>query len=127
MYEQDYVMRMNRDVIRTIVKLVLNQDTEPSIDITSDKLNSEDKRMLISLSKHIDIEKINELEKEIQDQVINNKERALEKALLFYTYLNEQNDEFLLSINFNHEKIASGLEFIALQYGISNIINAMYL
>lgn len=36
MYEQDYIMRMNRDVIRTITKLIFRRDTELLMDITSD-------------------------------------------------------------------------------------------
>ena len=127
MYEQDYVMRMNRDVIRTIVKLVLNRDTDPPIDITSDELKSEDKRMLVSLNGQIDIGEIKKLEKEILELVINNKDNALERALLFYTYLNEQSDEFLLSNNFSRENIKSGLKFIASHYGISSIIDMIYL
>ena len=118
MYEQDYIMRMNRDVIRTIVKLVLNRDIDYPMDITSDGLKREEKQMIESLYGQVDMGKIKELEKEMLELVINNKERALEKVLLFYAYLNEQSDEFLLLNDFSREKIKSGLKFIASQYGI---------
>lgn len=125
MYEQDYIMRMNRDVIRTISKLILGRDMEEPMDITANELKSEDKKMLI-LNEPVDVEKITELEEKIQEQIVNNKERALEQALLFYSYLNKQSDEFLEANDFDKEKIKEGLLFIAKQYGIVNIVNMLY-
>lgn len=125
MYEQDYIMRMNRDVIRTIAKLILGRDMEEPMDITTNELKSEDKKMLI-LNEQVDVEKITELEEKIQEQIVNNKERALEQALLFYSYLNKQSDEFLAANDFNKEKIKEGLMIIAKQYGIANIVNMLY-
>lgn len=125
MYEQDYIMRMNRDVIRTISKLILGRDMEEPMDITANELKSEDKKMLI-LNEPVDVEKITELEEKIQEQIVNHKERALEQALLFYSYLNKQSDEFLEANDFDKEKIKEGLLFIAKQYGIVNIVNMLY-
>lgn len=125
MYEQDYIMRMNRDVIRTIAKLILGRDMEEPMDITVNELKSEDKKMLI-LNEQVDVEKITELEEKIQEQIVKNKERALEQALLFYSYLNKQPDEFLEAKDFNKEKIKEGLMIIAKQYGIANIVNMLY-
>ena len=89
---------MNRDVIRTIAKLILGRDMEEPMDITANELKSEDKKMLI----------------------LN------EQALLFYSYLNRQSDEFLEENDFDKEKIKEGLMFIAKQYGIVNIVNMLY-
>ena len=125
MYEQDYIMRMNRDVIRTIAKLILGRDVEEPMDIIANELKSEDKKLLI-LNEQVYVEKIIELEEKIQEQIVNNKERALEQALLFYSYLNKQSDEFLAANDFNKEKIKEGLMIIAKQYGIANIVNMLY-
>ena len=100
MYEQDYIMRMNRDVIRTIAKLIWGRDVEGPMDINADELKSEDKKLLI-LNEQVDVEKIIELEEKIQEQIVNNKERALEQALLFYSYLNKQSDDFLAANDFD--------------------------
>ena len=125
MYEQDYIMRMNRDVIRTIAKLIWGRDVEGPMDINADELKSEDKKLLI-LNEQVDVEKIIELEEKIQEQIVNNKERALEQALLFYSYLNKQSDEFLAANDFDKEKIKECLMFIAKQYEIANIVNMLY-
>lgn len=126
MYEQDYIMRMNRDVIRTLAKLVLGKDMEEPMDITADELKSEDKRMLVLSNGQENLGNITELEKKIQEQIMEHKERALEQALLFYSYLNKQSDEFLEAKDFDKEKIKDGLMFVARQYGIADIVNMLY-
>lgn len=126
MYEQDYIMRINRDVIRTIAKLVLNKDTELPIDIASDTLNSEDRKTLEFLHGQVNLGSINEFEQGIIRGIENKESRFLEKALLFYTYLNEQSDEFLLSNSYSRERVESGLKFIASKLGILEIVNLHY-
>lgn len=123
MYEQDYIMRINRDVIRTLRKLVFNRDTELPIDINSKDLKSEDKRILQTLNGQGEI---SEVEKDIYQSIERKEDRALEKALLFYTYLNEQSDDFLLAKNYSREQLRSGLKFISSQLGISDIIDLNY-
>lgn len=105
MYEQDYIMRMNRDVIRTITKLVFNKDTELPLDITDNELKSEDKRMLETLYGQVDLGDLNKVEKDIFLLIDKKESRSLEKALLFYAYLNEQSDEFLLANSYSRDKI----------------------
>lgn len=126
MYEQDYIMRINRDVIRTLSKLVFNRDTELPIDINSNDLKSEDKRNLQTLNGQVDLGEISEVEKDIYQSIERKEDRALEKALLFYTYLNEQSDDFLLAKNYSREQLRSGLKFISSQLGISDIIDLNY-
>lgn len=126
MYEQDYIMRINRDVIRTLSKLVFNRDTELPIDINSKDLKSEDKRILQTLNGQVDLGEISEVEKDIYQSIERKEDRALEKALLFYTYLNEQSDDFLLAKNYSREQLRSGLKFISSQLGISDIIDLNY-
>lgn len=126
MYEQDYIMRINRDVIRTLSKLVFNRDTELPIDINTNDLKSEDKRNLQTLNGQVDLGEISEVEKDIYQRIERKEDRALEKALLFYTYLNEQSDDFLLAKNYSREQLRSGLKFISSQLGISDIIDLNY-
>lgn len=124
MYEQDYIMRINREIIRTMVKLIFNKDMANPV-YESDLLESEKKHLQESLTGQTDLGRINDLEKEILELVYNNEPFALEKALLFYSYLNEQTDEFLLSNNFSHEKIESALKNLASQYGIVDLVHLM--
>lgn len=126
MYEQDYIMRVNRDVIRTMAKLLLNKDIDSPEVSFSDELKSEEKRSLESVNGQTDMGNLHALEQEIWKLMEEGQERALEKALLFYSYLNEQNEEYLASQDFNREDIKTGLMQIASKYGVDSVVGLMY-
>ena len=71
-------------------------------------------------------DQLKKMEEEILTLVDANKEGALEKALVFYGYLNELPEDELLSGNYSHEKIKKGLKMVAEHYGILNVIDLMY-
>lgn len=126
MYEQDYIIRMNNEVIRTMVKLLLNKDIGVSVDISEGVIKSENKKMLEAVNGQSGIDNIKKLEEEILTLVDANKEGALEKALVFYRYLNELPEDALLSQNYSYEKIKKGLKMVAEHYGILNVIDLLY-
>lgn len=126
MYEQDYIIRMNNEVIRTMVKLLLNKDIGTPVDISDGAIKSENKKMLEAANGQSGIDNIKKLEEEILTLVDADKEGALEKALVFYGYLNELTEDALLSKNYSHEKIKKGLKIIAERYGILNVIDLIY-
>lgn len=126
MYEQDYIMRVNRDVIRTIAKLLLNKDIDSPEISFSDELKSEGKRSLELMNGQTDMGNLHTLEQEIWKLMEEGQERALEKALLFYSYLNEQNEEYLASQNFSREKIKMGLMQISSKCGVDSVVGLMY-
>ncbi len=126
MYEQDYIMRVNRDVIRTIAKLLLNKDIDSPEISFSDELKSEGKRSLELMNGQTDMGNLHMLKQEIWKLMEEGQERALEKALLFYSYLNEQNEEYLASQDFSREKIKMGLMQISSKYGVDSVVDLMY-
>ena len=109
MYEQDYIIRINNEVIRTMVKLLLNKDIGTPVDISDGAIKGENKKMLEAANGQSGIDNIKKMEEEILTLVDANKEGALEKALVFYGYLNELTEDELLSGNYSHEKIKKGL------------------
>ena len=126
MYEQDYIIRMNNEVIRTMVKLLLNKDIGVPVDISEGVIKSENKKMLEAANGQSGIDNIKKMEEEILTLVDANKEGALEKALVFYRYLNELPEDALLSQNYSYEKIKKGLKMVAEHYGILNVIDLLY-
>lgn len=126
MYEQDYIIRMNNEVIRTMVKLLLNKDIGAPIDRSEGTMKSENKKMLETSNGQSGIDNIKKMEEEILTLVDADKEGALEKALVFYGYLNELPEDALLSQNYSHEKIKKGLKMVAEHYGILNVIDLIY-
>ena len=123
MYEQDYIIRINNEVIRTMVKLLSNKDIGTPVDISDGAIKGENKKMLEAANGQSGIDNIKKMEEKILTLVDANKEGALEKALVFYGYLNELTEDELLSGNYSHEKIKKGLKMIAESYGILNVID----
>lgn len=118
-FEQDYVMRLIKEMVRAILKLLFNIDTEsPTVDLLE---NREEKEALENLLDMVDAGKINEAENklfDLTDDVIVN---DLKIALLFYSYLNDKTDDFLETNDFSREEIKSGLENVADRFGLNSI------
>lgn len=117
MYEQDYIMRLIKEMVRAILKLLFNIDTESlSAELLED---AEEKQTLESLLDMIDEGRINEAENSLYDSIENLDKSGLEIALLFYSYLNDKSDEFLKEHDFNRNEVKQGLESITSRYGVN--------
>jgi ribosome assembly protein YihI (activator of Der GTPase) len=118
-FEQDYIMRLIKEMVRAILKLVFNIDTDsPTSELLED---SEKKATLDKLLDMVDDGKVNEAENEIFDMTENLNQNNLEVALLFYSYLNDKSDEFLEENNFSRDEVKEGLEAIVSRYGLNGI------
>lgn len=119
MFEQDYVMRLITEIIRTILKLLFNVDTEsPTVEFLE---NKEQKEMLENLLDLVDNGKINEAENKLYDLISDTDMNSLEVALLFYSYLNEKTDDFLEASEFSREEIKLGIENLVDIFRLSSI------
>lgn len=107
MFEQDYVMRFIKEMVRAILKLLFDIDTEsPTVELLE---NKEEKELLENLSDMVDDGNVNEAKNRLYD-LINNNSSSLEIALLFYSYLNDKTNEFLEANDFSREEIKLGIE-----------------
>lgn len=119
MFEQDYVMRLIKEMVRAILKLVFNIDTSsPTSEILE---NKEEKQTLDDLLNLIDAGKINEAENHLCDIIEDGNIAGLEIALLFYYYLNDKTDEFLICNDFSRKEVIMGLEDVINQFGLSSV------
>ena len=119
MFEQDYVMRLIKEMVRAILKLLFNIDTEsPTVELLE---NKEEQEILENLLDMIDDGKINEAENRLYDLTSDTDVNSLEIALLFYSYLNDKTDDFLEENDFSRDEIKLGLENVADSFGLSGI------
>lgn len=119
MFEQDYVMRLITEIIRTILKLLFNIDTvSPTVELLE---NKEEKETLENLLNMVDTGKINEAENKLYDLISDTDMNSLKVALLFYSYLNDKTDDFLEANEFSRDEIKLGIENVADIFGLSNI------
>lgn len=123
MFEQDYVMRLIKEMVRAILKLLFNIDTEsPTVGLLE---NKEEKETLENLLDLVDAGKINEAENRLYDLISAADMGSLEIALLFYSYLNDKTDEYLEENDFCREEIKLGMENVVDIFGLSSIAKIM--
>ena len=116
MFEQDYVMRLIKEMVRAILKLLFNIDTDsPSAELLED---AEEQQTLDELLDMVDNGFINEAENKIYEITEEGKKTDLEIALLFYSYLNDKSDEFLETHNYNRDEIKDGLKDVTVRYRV---------
>jgi hypothetical protein len=119
MFEQDYVMRLIKEMVRAILKLLFNIDTQsPTVELIE---NKKEKETLENLLDMVDAGKINEAENRLYDVITATDMDSLKVALLFYSYLNDKTDDFLETNNFSRDEIKLGMENIANSFGLSSI------
>ena len=119
MFEQDYVMRLIKEMVRAILKLLFNIDTEsPTAKLLE---NKEEEETLENLLDLVDAGKINEAENKLWDLTSAADLNSLEVALLFYSYLNDKTDDFLQANDFSRDEIKLGMKNVADSFGLSSI------
>ncbi len=116
MFEQDYIIRLIKEMIRAILKLLFNMDTDNPIEALLE--DRESQNTLEKLLDMVDHGKINEAENQIYEMTSDHHMANLKVALSFYSYLNDKEDEFLQEHDFCREEIKSGVEELASRYGL---------
>lgn len=125
MFEQDYIMRLIKEMVRAILKLFFNIDTDtPTADLLEDE---EDQNALNDLLEMVEKGCIDEAENRIYEITSHHSMTHLEIAVLFYSYLNEKDDEFLQSHNYSREEIKLGIKDLASRYGISGMMDVFFM
>lgn len=120
MFEQDYIMRLIKEMIRAILKVLFNIDTDnPLEDVIKDE---ESKNTLEELLDMVDNGDINGAENQVYDMTSDHNMANLLVALLFYSYLNDKDDEFLQKHDFCRDEIKSGVTELASRYGLMDIV-----
>lgn len=116
MFEEDYIMRLIKEMIRAIIKVLFNVDTESPTEELLD--SEEDRQTLKLLTDMVDDGQINEAENKIYDMSEEGDKKYLEIAILFYSYLNKKTDNFLEQNDFSRDEIKAGLQDITSKYGL---------
>lgn len=119
MFEQDYIMRLIKEMIRAILKVLFNIDTDNPLEVIKDE---ESKNTLEELLDMVDNGDINGAENQVYDMTSDHNMANLLVALLFYSYLNDKDDEFLQKHDFCRDEIKSGVTELASRYGLMDMV-----
>lgn len=119
--EQDYIIRMIKQIIQAILKLVFGIDTDsPTAELLE---NAKASDTLHRLTEMIDSGNINSAENELYEKISSDNDLDLKVGILFYSYLNDKSDDFLSKNNFSRGEIELGLRNLVSMYGLDDISN----
>jgi len=121
MIEQDYIIRMIKQIIRAILKLVFGIDTDSPTPELHENAKAAD--TLNRLTELIDSGNVNSAENELYENISAGNDLDLKVGILFYSYLNDKSDDFLSRHNFSRGEIELGLRHLVSMYGLSDISN----
>ena len=108
MFEQDYIMRLIKEMVRAVLKMLLGIDTQnPSIEMLE---TQESQQVVGKLMDLVDEGRICEAENQIYEIMEEEGQDGLGIAMMFYSYLNDKSDQFLQDHNFSRDEIVSGLK-----------------
>lgn len=122
MYEQDYIMRLIKEMVRAVLNLLFHIDTESQLE--EQLKDTEQKTVLEELLNRADEGDINGAENRLYELVTDRKAESLQMALLFYSHLNDKDDDFLKAHDYSREEIKEGLKTIMSDYGLDGMAEA---
>lgn len=124
MVENDYVMRIIHEMVRTLIKLIFGIDEVKEEELEFEAQESGDLfRRLREMAKD---GKINEAENLLSD-VLDEQETGslrleyMKVALFFYDYLNGKSNEFLENCDYSREEIREGIRSTMIRYGYEEL------
>lgn len=124
MFEQDYIMRQIRQIIKILVKVLFNIDDEsPSSALIQ---NAESRKTADDLLRKAETGNINNAENELSELIKNRTADGLLIGFVFYSYLNEKDDGYLEISNFSREKIENGIKHLLSEYGLESLSDIFF-
>lgn len=124
MWEQDYIMRQIHQILKVLVKVLFNvSDDSLSLALIQDV---ETKETVGDLLKKIDDGNINKAENEISEMTDYTTKDNLLAGIIFYSYLNEKDDEYLESHDFSREEVEDGIKNLLSKYGLENMSDILF-
>ena len=124
MFEQDYIMRLVHEIARVLAKILFNIDSETVSEELESRIEESD--ILEQLLDMIDNGQINEAENKLYDMLDEGIPNCIEIAILFYSYLNDKTDEFLIENEYSRGEVKDGIENVAERVGLRGLINTLF-
>lgn len=122
-YEQDYIMRLIRDMARMIARLLLDEDSPAYVLQEDESQDSEEDAVYRELTGLADRGRINEAENRLSDYLDqgSGSRKELGVALGFYVHLSEFSEDFLEEHDYSREEIYDGIRELSERFGVSGL------
>lgn len=122
MFEEDYIMRQIREMVRMLLKLLFQMNLEEN----SEELlrGTKENEVLRELLEMVDDGRINEAENRVYELCEDGEMANLKVMLLFYDYLNGKSDEYLEECEFSREELKEDMRDLLAGFGLSDMAEA---
>ena len=119
--EKDYVMRLIKQMTELLVSLVFGREYTVAELWNVDKITVYG----MNLDKYedmVDNGDINEAENRLIEGIDFSDRYQILMAILFYKYIGEKDEEFLVKFNYSKEEVVEGLQYLAEKTGYGDVI-----
>lgn len=121
MIKEDYLIRMIKDLIKTIAKFFFGSDSV-TYQLPDEREYTETDYLYQQLVDMINQGDINEAEDLLYEKLDPQNKKYLELGLDFYSKLNNLTDEYLASHNYSRDEIELGLKTLVEKSGDSGLL-----
>lgn len=123
MLEEDYIMRMIHEMVKTLLKLIFHIDLGDKEELNfKDHETASKYHELLNL---IHSGKINEAENKLLDELDSGDMEYYKMVLMFYYHLNRKETGFLEEHDFSKSEITDGLKYVSSIYGYGSMAEAL--
>jgi hypothetical protein len=121
MIKEDYLIRMIKDLIKTIAKFFFGSDSV-TYQLPDEREYTETDYLYQQLVDMINQGDINEAEDLLYEKLDPQNKKYLKLGLDFYSKLNNLTDEYLASHNYSRDEIELGLKTLVEKSGDSGLL-----
>ena len=123
--EKDYILRMIKDLTKSIAHLILGK-SEIEYELPKESEYSRVDTLYVKLIELVNMGQINEAEDLLFDEINPSDMRQFEMAMSFYLYLNDFGDDYLEKNNYSRDEITEGIRSICKEYGVSYMVDFLF-
>lgn len=123
--EKDYILRMVKDLVKSIAHIVLGK-SEMEYELPENDEYSRIDYLYVKLLELVNQGKINDAEDMLFNEINTSDMKQFEMAMSFYLYLNDFGDDYLESNDYSRDEISEGIKSICKEYGVSSMVEFLF-
>lgn len=119
MFEQDYIMRQIQQIIKILMKIIFKIDTPSPETFLIKEIGK--REQADDMLRNIDSGNIAEAEQMLFTTIKNRTLDDLLVALVFYSHLNEKDDDFFETNNYSRSYVENNIKRLLSEYGLEHL------
>ena len=119
MFEQDYIMRQIQQIIQILMKIIFKIDTPSPETFLIKEIGK--REQADDMLRNIDSGNIAEAEQMLFTTIKNRTLDDLLVALVFYSHLNEKDDDFFETNNYSRSYVENSIKRLLSEYGLEHL------